>query len=383
MKVEGAWIEAAATQAVCTMLEQAGHQAFFVGGCVRNALLGAPVGDIDIATDALPEQVMGLAAKAGLNSVPTGLAHGTVTVIADHLPHEITTFRKDIATDGRHAMVAFADDIAEDARRRDFTMNALYARSDGSVIDPLSGMGDLQARHVRFIDDPGQRIREDYLRILRFFRFHAWYGDAEIGLDPEGLAAVAAHLDGLAGLSNERVGAEMIKLLSAPDPAPSLAAMRSSGVLHRVLPGADDRLLAPLIHLEADIAAPPCALRRLACLGGDNPGARLRLSRAQARQREMMISELAKGRPAGELGYRFGVETGLDILLLRAAISEHPVSQAARGQLETGAASDFPVSARDLTPDYTGQALGQRLKELEQRWIDSEFQLDRESLLRS
>ncbi|KGM89571.1 tRNA nucleotidyltransferase/poly(A) polymerase [Roseovarius mucosus DSM 17069] len=181
MKVSGAWIEAKATQAVCAMLTGAGYQALFVGGCVRNALLGAPVGDIDIATDARPEMVVELAEGAGLKPVPTGIEHGTITVVSGHIGHEVTTFRKDVQSFGRHAVVAFADDLHTDARRRDFTMNALYARPDGDVVDPLGGLEDLRARRVRFIEDADQRIREDYLRILRFFRFHAWYGDPEGG----------------------------------------------------------------------------------------------------------------------------------------------------------------------------------------------------------
>ena len=267
MKLTGDWIERPATQAVCRMIEQGGYQALFVGGCVRNAILGASVNDIDIATDAHPETVISLAGAAGLKPVPTGLEHGTVTVVSDHVPHEVTTFRRDVETFGRHAVVAYSEDVAEDARRRDFTMNALYARPDGTVIDPLNGLRDLQARHVRFIDDPEQRIREDYLRILRFFRFHAWYGDPVAGLDPEGLGAVATHADRLSDLSRERVGAEIVKLLSAPDPAPSVAAMRACGVLVAVLPGSDDRGWRRLYIMSNRLVSHPsryAAWRRLA-----------------------------------------------------------------------------------------------------------------------
>jgi poly(A) polymerase len=169
------------------MLERAGHAALFVGGCVRNALLGQGVTDIDIATDATPEEVLALAAGAGLKAVPTGAEHGTVTVVSGHFPYEVTTFRRDVETDGRRAVVAFSRDIAEDAARRDLTINALYARSDGLVLDPGGhGLADLAARRVRFVGDPAVRIAEDFLRILRFFRFHAWYGDPARGLDSGG-----------------------------------------------------------------------------------------------------------------------------------------------------------------------------------------------------
>ena len=229
MRVSGDWIDTPATQAVCHAIEGAGHQALFVGGCVRNALLGRPVSDIDIATDADPHTVSDIAEKAGFKVAPTGIDHGTVTVIAQGIPHEVTTFRQDIETDGRRAVVAYSPHIEDDAARRDFTMNALYARRDGTVIDPLGGLPDLLARRLRFVGDADARIREDYLRILRFFRFHAIYGDPEGGIDAEGLAACARHAPAISGLSAERIGAEMRKLLAAEDPAPSVAAMERAG----------------------------------------------------------------------------------------------------------------------------------------------------------
>ncbi|WP_111733043.1 CCA tRNA nucleotidyltransferase [Roseovarius amoyensis] len=379
MKVSGKWLDRTATQAVCRMLTEAGHQALFVGGCVRNALLGVEVADIDIATDALPETVVELAEKAGLKPVPTGIDHGTITVVSGGLPHEVTTFRKDVETFGRHATVAYSLDVTEDARRRDFTMNALYARPDGRVIDPLGGLDDLRARRVRFIENPHDRIREDYLRILRFFRFHAWYGQG--GLDPDGLAACAELADGVENLSRERLGAEMLKLLSAPDPAPAVAAMRASGVLGRVLPGADDRLLAPLVHLEDSIGAAPDPIRRLAALGGEGAAERLRLSKAQARRLTRLGDGMASAAPAAELGYRDGAEAGRDIVLLRAALAGQPVVQAALDDLALGAGARFPVMAADLMPEWQGPALGRRLDELERQWIASRFALGRDELL--
>lgn len=381
MKVGGAWIEAQATQAVCAMLTAAGFQALFVGGCVRNALLGAPVGDIDIATDARPEVVMELAGAAGLKPVPTGIEHGTITVISSHIGHEVTTFREDVQTFGRHAVVAFGTDIGTDARRRDFTMNALYARPDGSVLDPLGGLEDLRARRVRFIEEADQRIREDYLRILRFFRFHAWYGDPEGGLDAEGLAASAGNVDGLARLSRERVGAEMCKLLAAPDPAPSVAAMQAVGVLHAVLPGSDARALALVVHLESETNTAPDAILRLAALGGADVAERLRLSRPHARRLDVLRAAAVEPMQAAELGYRHGAEDGRAVLLLRAALLEMPWSVRDAEDLARGAKARFPVTAADLMPTYSGPALGARLQELEQAWIASGFTLTRDDLL--
>ena len=381
MKIVADWISRDVTQRVFQALEPAGWQALFVGGCVRNALLGEPVRDIDIATDAPPETVVSLAERAGLKPVPTGLDHGTVTVVSGGVPHEVTTFRRDVDTDGRRARVAFAADVAEDARRRDFTMNALYARSDGTVIDPLGGLPDLRARKVRFIDDPEARIREDYLRILRFFRFHAWYGQG--GLDTGGLAACAALADGVRGLSRERVGAEMLKLLAAPDPAQAVAAMRESGVLAHVLPGADGRLLSRLVRLEQATETAPEPIRRLAALGGEGKDVadRLRLSKAQARRRRVLAEAAPGPTPVAELGYRHGAQLGRDILLLRAALENRPAGAADLAALARGAEAVFPVSARDLMPAFRGPALGRKLDALERAWIESDFTLDRRALL--
>jgi len=379
MKVTGDWLENPATQAVCAALVQAGYQALFVGGCVRNALLGAPVADTDIATDALPQTVSDIAEKAGFRVVPTGIEHGTVTVIAEGIPHEITTFRRDVETDGRRAVVAFSDRIEEDAQRRDFTMNALYARADGVVIDPLGGLPDLHARRLRFVGDAHARIREDYLRILRFFRFHAWYGDPDQGIDAEGLAACAELSAGIETLSAERIGAEMRKLLAAPDPAPAVAVMAQAGVLARVLPGADPRALAPLIWLEQ--GQPGHWLRRLAVLGGQDPSESWRLSRAESRDFRHVRDALTEDAAPAVLGYRLGVGLAMDAILARAAMIAAPPPTDWQAEVARGAAAQFPVRPADLMPGLQGAALGARLRELEARWLDSGLRASRAALL--
>lgn len=375
MRVSGPWINVAPTQALCAALAAAGFQALFVGGCVRNALLGVMVGDIDIATDAPPETVSDIAFRAGFRAVPTGIAHGTVTIIAGGIPHEVTTFRRDVETDGRRAVVAFSSELAEDAARRDFTMNALYARADGTVIDPMHGLPDLLARRVRFVGAPGARIREDYLRILRFFRFHAHYGDPDGGIDAEGLAACAALSAGLETLSAERITAETGKLLAARDPAPAVAAMAQAGVLARILPGADPRLLAPLVHLEA--GAPPRWQRRLAVLGGDRAG--LRLSRADSVTVAAIQDEIGSTHSPAALGFLHGAETAADIVLARAALLP-PLPEGWQEAIARGAAARFPVAAADL-PHLAGPALGAQLKDLRTRWLNSDLRLSREELL--
>lgn len=371
------WVQDADAQAVCAALTGAGYRALFVGGCVRNALLGVAVSDYDIATDATPETVTNLAEKAGLKVVPTGIDHGTVTVVSGGRPHEVTTFRRDVKTDGRRAVVAFSTDVAEDAARRDFTMNALYATAAGEVIDPLGGLPDLQARRVRFVGDASQRIAEDYLRVLRFFRFYAWYGDASQGIDAEGLAACAAAVDGLAGLSRERVGAELRKLLSAPDPAPAVASMARAGVLGAVLPGADDRGLAPLVHLEAGRV--PRWQARLAVLGGNSDD--LRLSRAEARDVAALREAAGSVHSAAALGYLLGADLGADAVLVRAALMEQPLPERWQTEVARGAAAVMPVTAADLMDQVQGPALGARLREIENRWLAADLRSGRDSLL--
>ncbi|MCA8867146.1 MAG: CCA tRNA nucleotidyltransferase [Rhodobacteraceae bacterium] len=381
MKVSGAWLHDPAAQAVFALLEGGGFQAFAVGGCVRNEILGMPVQDVDFATNARPDQVLTLAKKAGLAAVPTGIEHGTITLVCGGTGFEVTTFRKDIKTDGRRAVVAFADTLSEDARRRDFTMNALYARADGTVIDPLGGLADIRAQRVRFIDDANERIREDYLRILRFFRFHAWYGDPDGGFDADALAACAAEAEGLELLSKERIGAEFGKLLSAPDPAPSVAVMGRSGILARILPGADAAALAVLVHLEGETATQPDNIRRLAVLGGQDQATNLRLSRADQKRLQLYLTEIGSGKGLAELAYRHGADTARDVVLLRAAMQCAGLPSDLAEAAKIAADRQFPVRAADLMDRYQGAALGAKLKSLEKRWIDSGFTLTRAELL--
>ncbi|MBR9890110.1 CCA tRNA nucleotidyltransferase [bacterium] len=363
------------------MLEQAGHAAYAVGGCVRNALFGAPVADVDIATDARPDTVVALAVAAGLKPVPTGIDHGTVTVVAEGIGHEVTTFRADVETDGRRAVVRYSDDIAEDAARRDFTMNALYADARGEVRDPLNGLPDLEARRVRFIRDAGERIREDYLRILRFFRFHAWYGDPDAGVDEEALAGIATNLDGLAALSAERVGHEITRLLSASDPAPSVAVMEQVGVLARVLPGATSRMLAPLVALEESAALPPHPMRRLAVLGYFDARS-LRLSKARQRHLEAYQSLISASTGYAEIAYRHGEAMARDVAALRSASLGQPMPEDLEAQIATGAGATLPIRPRDLMPEFEGPALGDELRARERRWIESGFTLTKADLLK-
>ncbi|SFA47509.1 poly(A) polymerase [Paracoccus halophilus] len=361
---------------VLAALSAGGAQALVVGGAVRNTLLGEPVSDIDIATSARPEDTIRLARAAGLRTVPTGIDHGTVTVIADGRGYEVTTFRRDVETDGRRAVVAFSDDIRDDARRRDFTMNALYATATGRIVDPVGGLPDLASRKLRFVGDARDRIREDYLRILRFFRFLAWYGREA---DLQALAACHELRGGLAGISRERIGHEMRKLLSAPDPAHAVRLMAEAGVLPLILPGADAGDLPELIEAEQDFGAGalPIWPRRLALLGAPNATEALRLSRDETRMQQQ-LAEAQTLSPAAA-AYRFGPAIAAQSVLIRTAHDDAPAFGWCH-EIARGAGMTFPLSAADLMPDVKGAALGRGLQRAERAWIDSDFTLSRDQL---
>ena len=365
-------------QRIMAMLEGAGHQALVVGGAVRNALMGQAVSDVDLASDATPEQVAALAHAAGLRVIPTGIDHGTVTVPSGHAAYEITTFRRDVGTDGRHASVAYSTDLDQDARRRDFTMNALYARADGTVLDPVGGLPDLRARRLRFVGDPKVRIAEDYLRILRFFRFHAWYGTPGEA-DRQALSAIAELTPGMSRLSRERIGAEMRKLLSAPDPCDALALMAGCGVLAQVLPGADATLLPALITAERRFTKDPDWLLRLAALGGHDPRRDLRLSNAEDHELRT-LHQHADTTPLPAAACRLGPRTARRLALLRLARGAR-LPEDWPEAIARAASARFPLQAADLMPAITGPALGHALSAAKDHWIDHDFRPTREELI--
>jgi poly(A) polymerase len=378
MRLAADWLGTARLRAVIDAL---GGAAFFVGGCVRNTLLVQPVADIDITTPIEPAEVARRLEAAGIKAVPTGIEHGTVTAVSGGEGFEITTFRADVATDGRRAVVRFSTDIAEDAARRDFTMNAIYADGAGEIIDPLGALPDVRARRVRFIGEPRDRIREDYLRILRFFRFTAWYGGD--GIEPEGLAACAELADGIDGLARERVGAEMKKLLAAPDPAPAVAAMASAGVLARCLAGADPALLAPLVHLEDAAGTEADWLTRLAALGGVETELALRLSRAEARGLADIRAALAAPVTVAVAAHCHGARAARAAALLRAAGGDAQGLANLEREIARGLGAKFPLRAADLVGAGMppGPALGKALEAARRRWLDSDFSHGRAELL--
>lgn len=398
------WLRATATQRVFAALNQHGHTARCVGGCVRNSLFArleegdgrhAPVTDIDFATTATPDEVLDLAAAAGLRTVPTGLQHGTVTVIVDGEGFEVTTLRRDVATDGRHAQVAFTDDWAVDAARRDLTINALYAEADGTIFDPLGGIDDLLHRRVRFVGDAATRISEDYLRILRFFRFYAQYGAAPP--DAEGLAACVAERGGLARLSRERVQQELMKMLEAPRAIAALTLMIEHGLLGEVLPVVPN--IARLARLLAHDPPPDSALR-LAALGVlvEEDAMRLAVDLRLSRRQAAVLQLVGEAQQAGgqldldeiavrRLLYRHGADDFVRLIQFLRALSPraiHPSLWEEHLQLpERWDVPAFPITGGDLIKRgmRPGVQLGVILGELEQRWLQSDFRLERGVML--
>ncbi len=366
-------------------------EARFVGGAVRNALLGTPVVDIDIAVPIAPEAAMARLKAAGLKVVETGLEHGTVTAIVGRHAFEVTSLRKDVETDGRHAVVAFTDDWAEDAARRDFTINALYASAAGEVFDYATGVEDLIAGRVRFMGDARTRIAEDYLRILRLFRFHAWYGKGD--LDTEALRAAAEAKDNLKSLSAERIAKELLRLLEVGNPAPVLRVMAATGILSVLLPGALQLpRLDRLTEIEAENLAPRDGVLRLAALlPDDEKGAHevaeaLKLSNTDRSRLEQALGGEALGRQisvpeARRLLYRMGPGRFRDKILLQWAGAAGGQSGAWRMLLEMAEnwqRPRFALTGRDVMAAGVpqGPEVGRVLGAVENWWIEGDFAAD-------
>jgi poly(A) polymerase len=395
-----AWLQRGAVKDLLARLDRDGEEARVVGGAVRNELLHLAVNEIDVATTAIPDEVVRRVEAAGWKAVPTGIEHGTVTVVIGGTPFEVTTLRQDVETYGRKAKVMFGRDWAADAQRRDFTVNALSATADGTVYDYVDGLADIAKRRVRFIGNPATRIAEDYLRILRFFRFHAWYG---VGApDPAGLHACIAAREGLASLSRERVRMELLKLMLAPHATPALAVMAETGLLVAVLGGVP--LLASYentVKAEAAMALPPDAVRRLGALGvctgedAERLAERLRLSNAEA-ERLKAIEQWWRVSPAAAntqgdhaaraLLYHLGPESFVDRVLIGWSRSRAGAADRAWHELaslpQRFTAPVFPLKAADLMSRglAAGPELGAALRLAEELWIEADFPLDRAAL---
>jgi poly(A) polymerase len=393
------WFSRADTRRVVAALEAARPKASrFVGGCVRNAVMGLAADDVDIATQLLPEEVIAAAKAASLGAAPTGVEHGTVTIVCNHHGFEVTTLRRDVTTDGRRATVAFTDDWVADAMRRDFQLNALYADFEGNVFDPTEGgLQDAKTGRVIFIGEAEMRIREDFLRILRFFRFNAWYGQGEI--DEAGLEACARLAEGLDGLSVERVWKEAKKLFAAIDPRAALHAMEKSGVRARALPElTEGRRIARLIDIECDLFLPHEALTRVAAGLPDQAAARnlthrLKLSNeetarlAAALGSEERIVSFMSPREARRALYWLGKKAFEDRAKLAWAADEKmstaPQWRALLALAEAWRRPKFPLSGEEVMAAGvpSGPKVGLVLREVERWWIDADFPDDKLSIV--
>lgn len=397
-----AWLAAPESKAVMAALDHVRPDASrFVGGCVRNAVMNCPVDDIDIATQLTPKDVVKAGDIAGLKVVPTGLDHGTVTLVANGKPYEITTLRRDVATDGRNATIAYTDDWTEDSQRRDFRLNAIYADASGTLYDPQNGIADALAGRIVFIGDADTRIEEDYLRTLRFFRFNAWYGT---DIDQDGLAACARHVKGLRRLSAERVWKELKKLLGAPRPSAAMHAMMEASVLEAVLPEAMAlELFDALLDLEATEQWSPDAMLRLAALMprmgrvAERVKTRLKFSNAEADRLMQWATRtynprlLLEKSPEDVAKTIYGLHT--DALIDRARLAW--ALDAAKGeanaddwhalmaQLTSWEKPQFPITGRLLAEAgiEKGPKMGSVLQALEQLWVNSGFKSSKEDLL--
>ncbi len=397
------WFRSPSLQRVLELLNSEGGEARIAGGAVRNALMGLPVADVDIATTLLPEAVVERAAQAGIKAVPTGIEHGTVTLVADGQPFEVTTLRRDVETDGRRAKVAFGADWQADAERRDLTINALYADAQGEVIDLVGGLGDIETRMIRFIGDPSQRIAEDYLRILRFFRFFALYGSGRP--DADGLRATARAKDRLSTLSAERVWSETKKLLAAPDPSRALLWMRQVSVLTSILPETEKwgiDAIHGLVAAEKAVGWTPDPLLRLAAIVPPDPerieglAKRLRMSKAESEYLAGWASAPALPDEVTDVGfdrllYRHGA-TGLSARLklalasARAAAEGDPLAmrRSARFSVLLKRAEQYrrpvlPMTGADVVAAGVppGKRVGEVLKMIEDFWVERNFAPDR------
>jgi poly(A) polymerase len=396
-RLDAPWLRESPLSDILAVLDRAGEEARVVGGAVRNTLIGDPPGDIDIATTALPAEVAERVEAAGFRAVPTGVEHGTLTVVAAGQPFEITTLREDVETFGRRAKVAFGRDWKRDAERRDFTMNALSASREGKLYDYVGGLRDIAARRVRFIGNAASRIAEDYLRILRFFRFHAAYGEG--APDAEGLAACIAGRGGLEQLSRERVRMELFKLLVARHAVGALAVMTEAGLLDQVLGGVP--LLASfanIVKLEAQVGLPADAVRRLGALGvwviedADRLRERLRVANVEYERLASMadkcwrISSTWDEQRARVLLYRLGRERFIDRVLVAWARSPQGAADESWRRLATlperWKVPTFPLRAADFIKRGLpkGPRLGAALAAAEEAWTAAGFPLDSASL---
>ena len=378
---ETKWLRNPSAQKLSKLYKSFGYQVLFVGGCVRNTILKMPVTDIDLATDAQPEEIIKIAKENNIRFVPTGLAHGTITLIIDNKNYQITTFRTDFDHDGRYAKVEFTESLLLDASRRDLTINALYCNHVGEVIDPLNGLDDIKKQKIKFIGNPNERIKEDNLRILRFFRFQAIYGNKNLEIDSIALEACHNHKSKLAALSKERITSELRKILSAPNPLEVIIKMNETGVLNELFQNVSIDSLEAYLKTEEKFKININWLGRLLSLQVTQEEESLKLTRCEFKFLKQTKSAIENQIHVLEFSYYNGVENGKIYSILQNFRHNIILSKNLLNQINSLATKKFPITAKDLMPEISGKKLGEALRSLEDRWIKSNFTLSKKELL--
>ena len=380
-KLENNWLNQASAQCLSKAFKNYGYQVLFVGGCVRNSILEVPVTDIDMATDALPETIIKISKENNFKFILTGLTHGTITIIIDKIAYQITTFRNDITNDGRHAKVEFTTSLLLDASRRDLTINAIYCDSYGKIIDPLNVLEDLNNRVIKFIGDPNKRIAEDYLRILRFFRFQAIYGNEMLEINVPALAACREHKSKLATLSKERITSELRKLFLSNNPTRTIIKMTDTGILNQLFKNCSINSFISYIEAEKKYKIKINWIGRLLSLQGSNIEEVLTLTRQELKMIKYTKKAIGQNVPIFEFSYYNGIDYGIMYLLLQHGMKKTTLNKILINKVSSIVTRKFPVTAKDLMPKLKGKKLGDELKKLESQWIKSDFTLNKNQLL--
>ena len=331
-RITADWLDSTASRTVCSVFANAGAEIFFVGGCVRNALMNLPVNDFDMATDANVRDIMKMMKAAGVKCSSALIRYGVITVTSEEIPYQVSTYRNP----GR-------GELAKDAALRDFTMNALYADPDGNVIDPINGLADIKARRVRFIGNASDRIREDYLRSMRYFRFQALYGNPQHGFDDTAIEAIAANLGGISDIRHGRIAMELMKLLAVPNPTPAITVMDHCGLLDRILPDAEIEQFTHLVELERNEGISPCPVRRLVAIAPPDMEDYLLLKSKLLDKFEAMQELLATDQSLAEIKSSHGSEIAISMALLRFAVLLQPWCDTEMDDIRLGATAEFDL----------------------------------------
>ncbi len=376
------WLSHPSIHYLSTVFQKSGYEILFVGGCIRNTILKKKVNDVDIATAASPEEIIQICKKNNIKTIPTGIKHGTITIIIDEKTYQITTFRIDEKNFGRHANVKFTDSLELDASRRDLTINALYCNVDGKIIDPLKAFRDLKLGIIRFIGDPNKRILEDHLRILRFFRFYALYGDKKMSLNPAALEACKKHRNKLKTISKERVTLEVKKLLAASHPISTIKNMEKTKILNQIIGNCKVGPFIKYIDFEQKHKIEINWLGRLLSLQNNADYKMILLTKKENRIISKLNEAIFLNVDPIEFSYYNGIELGLVYSLLQNSFEKLELNKSLINQISSITKNLFPIKASDLGTKYHGKEIGNKLNELEFKWIKSKFKLSKEQLLR-